>query len=222
MIIAANTIIISTIFALNYFYQMNGFDFTLKCVSSGCFLLLGIINLCYALLIKPQDKWFSIGMILGLFFSFLGDVLIDSDFILGAVTFAVGHICFTAAYCFLQRLNKMDWFICGLLALGSVSFLMFYPRLHFGRPPIKLICVIYAMLISFMLGKSISNYIKERDIVTCTIMFASALFFFSDLMLALGRFIGRLHWTGKACMGTYYPALCIMALSILLQSKLGE
>lgn len=43
-----NFIVISTIFVLNYFYQRNGFDFTLKCVCSAGFALLGAVDLVYA------------------------------------------------------------------------------------------------------------------------------------------------------------------------------
>ncbi|MEE1356162.1 MAG: hypothetical protein UHG68_01210, partial [Clostridia bacterium] len=49
IMLAANILIIAAIFVLNYFYQKNGFDFTLKCICSGGFALLGLINLAYAL-----------------------------------------------------------------------------------------------------------------------------------------------------------------------------
>ena len=42
--LAVNLLIVSAILVLNYFYQSNGFDFTLKCVCSGLFALLGVIN----------------------------------------------------------------------------------------------------------------------------------------------------------------------------------
>ena len=51
-----NLLVIATIFVLNYFYQLDGFDFSLKCVCSGLFALLGIINLAYALITKQPNK----------------------------------------------------------------------------------------------------------------------------------------------------------------------
>ena len=35
LILAVNAVVISAIFILNYFYQRDGFDFTLKCICSG-------------------------------------------------------------------------------------------------------------------------------------------------------------------------------------------
>jgi len=48
---------------------------------------------------------------------------------------------------------------------------------------------------------------------------ASILFFFSDLMLVFDWFIGLWSWTDHACMGTYYPALCFLALAMFLNTK---
>lgn len=92
ILLAVNVLIVSAILVLNYFYQSNGFDFTLKCVCSGLFALLGVINLVYALIDKKDNKKFYIGMSAGLALAFLGDVLIKYDFIIGAATFAIGHI----------------------------------------------------------------------------------------------------------------------------------
>ena len=212
-----NLIGISAIFVLNYFYQSNGFDFMLKCICSGGFLLLGIINLCYAVYTKQRDKRFYIGMTLGLFLAFLGDVLIGYDFIIGAASFALGHICFVVAYCFIRKLGKLDLLLSGVIFLGALAFLLLCPLLSFEIPVFRIVCIIYGLIISIMLGKAAGNFIKNKNIVTGIIVIASALFFFSDLMLVFDRFIGLWSWTGHACMGTYYPALCFLALSMFIK-----
>lgn len=53
--------------------------------------MLGIINLCYSLIAKQSNIRFHIGMFAGLLLVFLGDILIDYDFIMGAFTFAILH-----------------------------------------------------------------------------------------------------------------------------------
>ncbi len=50
------------------------------------------------------------------------DVLIAYDFIIGAATFAVGHICFVVAYCFLQKFSIRDLIPSGILFLGALAF----------------------------------------------------------------------------------------------------
>lgn len=217
--LAVNSIIIAAIFVLNYFYQSNGFDFTLKCICSGSFALLGVINLCYALSTKQKDKNFYIGMVLGLFLAFLGDVLIGYDFIVGAATFALGHICFVVAYCFIRKMQKRDYVIGGVLFAGCLIFLLCSPLLNFNVEIFRVVCIVYALIISTMLGKALGNFICEKNLVNGTIAVASVLFFFSDLILVFDWFIGLWEWTDNACMGTYYPALCLLALSMFLKTK---
>lgn len=214
-----NIAFISGIFVLNYFYQSNNFDFTLKCICSGSFALLGIINLCYALRTKQDDKSFFIWMTLGLFLAFLGDVLIRYDFIVGAATFALGHICFIVAYCYLERFRKSDIVISMILFAGTLVFLLTCPLLRFEEAVFRVVCVLYGLIISVMLGKAAGNFVRNRNTVTATIFIASVLFFFSDLMLVFDRFIGLWSWTDNACMATYYPALCLLALSVFLKTK---
>lgn len=210
--------VISAILVLNYFYQSNHFDFTLKCICSGSFALLGIINLIYALTPKAVNPRFYVGMAVGLVLAFLGDYLIGYHFIVGAATFALGHVCFVAAYCFMQRMRRLDLLVSGALFLGCLIFLLFCPWLTFDVPIFRVVCIVYALIISTMLGKAVGNFIRVRSVVNGTIATASSLFFFSDLMLVFDWFIGRWDWTDHACMGTYYPALCLLALSMTLQA----
>ena len=52
----------------------------------------------------------------------------------------------------------------------------------------EVVCVFYALIISFMLGKAVSNIIRERNILNLLIVIGSFLFFFSDLMLLFDVF----------------------------------
>ena len=63
---AINLTVIASILVLNYFYQKDGFDFTLKCVCSGLFALLGLFNLLCAFLVRAENKRFYISMAAGL------------------------------------------------------------------------------------------------------------------------------------------------------------
>ena len=219
---AINLLVIASICMLNYFYQSNGFDFTLKCVCSGLFALLGLINLGYALARKLPLTRFYVAMFLGLVLAFLGDYLIGVDFIIGAATFALGHVCFVVAYCLLQGLKPLDYAVSGGLFLGCLLFLTLCPWLTFDPSFFRIVCIVYSLIISCMLGKAVGNFIRHRNPVTGTIAVASALFFFSDLMLVFDWFIGRWDWTSNACMGTYYPALCLLALSMCLHIRTAD
>lgn len=218
LMLTLNVCVSTLICILNYFYQSNGFDFTLKCVCSGLFAALGVANLVYARKTKETHGKFYIFMALGLVFAFLGDYLICYDFIVGAATFALGHVFFVIAYCFLQKMQKLDLTVSGALFACCLIFLLFCPLLSFDVPVFRIVCIVYALIISTMLGKAIGNFVREKNTFTGTIAAASALFFFSDLMLVFDWFIGLWSWTDHACMGTYYPALCLLAFSMILKT----
>lgn len=212
-----NLVFIIAISVLNYFYQKNGFDFTLKCITSGCFALLGLINLLYAAASGAGNLRFWISMAVGLILAMMGDVLIGVNFILGAAVFASGHICFVIAFVFHRKFHAADFVISAVLFLAAAAFLLFCPLLTFDVPVFRIVCIVYALIISCMLGKAAGNFLKEKSTLTGIIAAGSLLFFFSDLMLVFAWFIGLWDWTNEACMGTYYPALCLLALSMYLK-----
>ena len=213
-LLAVNLALMAVIFALNFVYQSNGFDFTLKCICSGGFALMGVLNLVYALAAGRQGMAIYVSMAAGLVLAMLGDVLIGYDFIVGAGTFALGHVCFVVAYCFMQRLRGLDLIIGGGIFAAAAIFLLVCPLLTFDPPFFRVVCLVYALIISAMLGKAVGNFLRVRTWGFGIIALASFLFFFSDLMLVFDWFIGLWSWTDHACMGTYSPALCLLALSM--------
>ena len=209
-----NVLIIAAVFILNYFYQKKNFVFWLKCVCSALFALLGIVNLGFAIATGQEGLGFYILMAVGLVFAMLGDVVINKSFAAGAGSFALGHIGFIIAYSFLQGFNRLDVIIIALIFLSTAAFLLFAPFVNFGSKENKWICLAYSFIISLMLGKAMANLICQLNAVNALIAAGSFLFFFSDLMLVLNWFVGVGKWAGHACMGTYYPALCILAFSM--------
>ena len=213
-----NILIISAIFVLNYFYQKNNFVFSLKCICSAAFASLGIINLLFAIGAEKEKLEFYILMSVGLVFAMLGDVFINKSFAMGAGFFALGHVGFAVAYSFLQGFDPRDVIIVGVIFLATAAFLLFAPCVNFGSKKIKWICLSYSFIISIMLGKAMANLICQVNAVNAIISAGSLLFFFSDLMLVLNWFVGVGRWAGNACMGTYYPALCILAFSMYFKA----
>jgi uncharacterized membrane protein YhhN len=213
-----NILIIAAIFVLNYFYQKNNFVFWLKCVCSAAFALLGVINLVFAITSGQDDLEFFILMAAGLVFAMLGDIFLNKSFALGAGFFALGHVGFAVAYSFLQAFGPRDVVIIGVIFIATAAFLLFAPCVKFGSENIKWICLAYSLIISVMLGKAMANLIGQANAVNALISAGSFLFFFSDLMLVLNWFVRVGRWAGNACMGTYYPALCILAFSMYFKA----
>lgn len=209
-----NILFITLNCVLNYFYQLHSYNFTLKCIASGVFVLLGVINFIYAASCNAKDKSFYTGMLAALVFCFLGDVFIHTSFVAGAALFAVGHIFLVYTYCLGHSITKQDLFISAVPFAATTVFLLFFPLLKFDIPAFRYVCVAYAAIISLMLGKAVCNFTREKTGLNFILALAGALFFFSDVMLVFSWFIGLWSWTFPACMGTYYPALCLLAFSM--------
>lgn len=209
--VALNLLLIACVCIGNYYYQTYGL-LTYKATASAFFVLTGLVNLVCTALRTRRRLPFALTMTAGLILAMLGDIYLGYDFILGAALFAGGHVCYFAAQCILMRPHPRDLLCGGLLSACAVAFLLLHPRLYFGRGAIRSVCLIYACIISLMAGKSISNLTRRACLLTAMLALGCALFFFSDLMLALDRFM-RLR-TGTLCLATYYPAQCLLAASV--------
>ena len=195
-----------------------------KFIASSSFLLVGIINSYYAYKIKSNEKKYSIFVALilsGLTFGMIGDILICYYFIIGAIFFAIGHLFYIAAYIIKYPFKLRDIVYSLLIFTGSVLFITLAPIFHFENNTLKLVSILYALIISFMLGKALSN-LKNFDCVSIALFIGSALFFFSDLMLLLSKFSTADSFIADIfCISTYFLAQFIIASSIILQVEKG-
>ena len=130
--LALNVLIISAILVLNYFYQRNRFVFSLKCVCSSAFALLGVINLGFAIGMNQANLQFYILMATALVLAMLGDVFIGKSFILGAGLFALGHVSFIIAYFFLHGFSLREVWISAAIFAASAAFLIFAPCIKYS------------------------------------------------------------------------------------------
>ena len=190
----------------------------LKALTSLMFVTLGGINLFYAIKNKTNYLKFSIWLVVGLVFAMAGDIVLNIYFIGGALLFAVGHIFFYVAYCNLAKFKWTDLIYSAIIFVPSLFVLLFVPILNYGSVLMQIVCIAYALIISLMLGKSIANFVREKNVFTLIILIGCALFFFSDLMLLFDVFAGA-KIAGILCLATYYPAEFLLGYSIFVGSN---
>lgn len=207
-------IVFVSIFQSLYIKQPNEIAF--KAIASIGFVILGTLNLVYAIKNRNSNLKFCITMVVGLFFAMLGDILLEINFIIGAIFFAVGHVLFFVAYCFAEKFKWIDLIAGGVIAVASVLIITLLPIFNFGST-LKILCAVYAVIISFMLGKAATNFFRNRNLLNAIILIGSVLFFFSDLMLLLGNFAGL--YMSSLCLGTYYPAEILLSVSLAFSYK---
>ena len=215
-IILAIGVIISDIF-----YILQG-GLWLKSITSAGFVLIGLANLIYAICTKSQNLKFSLTMFIGLVFAMAGDIVLNVHFIGGAVLFAIGHIIFFLAYSFISKFTWIDIIMGICLFIPSLIVLVAIPIFDFGGALMQIVCIIYALIICLMVGKALSNVIKNKNTTNFIILIGSILFFFSDLMLVLNMFSTVGSIAGILCLATYYPAEILLAYSIFQANNQKE
>lgn len=193
-----------------------------KSLTSAMFVLLGAINFIWLFVSKNKSLKFPIIMLVGLVFAMCGDIVLEVEFIVGAALFAIGHIFYFVAYCFLQRFKWIDLLYGAAIFVPAVIFIVAIPIFDFGGVLMEIVCIVYAIIISCMVGKAISNLVEKRNLQNILIVVGSILFFFSDLMLLLNIFASLPKAVSVLCLATYYPAEILLAFSIFIHKPKEE
>ena len=191
----------------------------LKGVTSSWFVLLGAVNLCSARKLEWKRLRFFLLMEAGLFCGMCADVLLGVAFFAGIGVFALGHVLYLVAFYTLEKFSRQDLWIIVPLAVLSMFLVVGTPWITVEDPVLKKLLLGYAVIISAMLGKAISNLIRHPSPARWLLAIGSVMFWFSDLMLAVDMFgqASRLTWI--LCSYNYWPAQNILAHSLYHAAK---
>lgn len=195
------------------FYDLYG-GLRLKGVTSSWFVMLGWLNLIYARKMKLKMSRFLLFMELGLFFDMCADILLGVQFLVGVLFFAAGHVFYLIAFYSLEKFRWRDVFLILPIAAVSIFAAIGTPYIQIRDSFTENLLIGYAVIISCMLGKAISNVSAERNIFRIMILIGSVMFWFSDLMLAIDMFGEDSRLTWALCSYTYWPAQNILAFSL--------
>ena len=199
--VMANIVTLALILIFDVWYMFGGGLFA-KSIASIMFVGAGIVNYLYCA--KNEV-----------------DIILVLNFYLGVAVFALGHVFYFVSYCMLGKINRKD-LLCGVgIFTFALSVIQFAPFLDFGSGFMKNVCCAYALIISFMVGKAISNLLEEKNATNITIVVGSILFIISDLMLMLDKF-GSIPGTNYLCLGTYYPGQFILAFSLFKHATINR
>lgn len=213
MFLIWNFLLIVLAMACLVYYDREG-GLWLKGVTSAWFVLLGAVNLAFGRKTGRRNVCFLVLVEMALLVTMTADVLLGIHFMLGTVVFALGHIVYFAAFCFLEKPGRRD--LCLILLCGAVSLFLALgtPYIRVGNSPMKELLIVYAVVISCMLGKAVGNLIARPSPARWLAAVGGFLFWFSDLMLALNLFGVGGRTAGTLCMYTYWPGQIILAHSL--------
>lgn len=199
-------------------------NLVMKTIASSGFVVLCGINLRYGLSAKKgfinagRDN-FAYIMFVAFTLCLLADIVLEIEFMYGALIFAVGHVCFLFAYCRLAKVKAKDFLPSIIIFVIAAPIILFVPTFDFGGSLMQIVCLFYALIISLMLGKAISNYKRTPENTTLCILIGSCMFFFSDFMLLFEQFAEVPSIIGSLCVNSYYPAQTVLAHSVYRAGK---
>ena len=181
-----------------------------KTILSCLFILAAVLQP------RPLPGYFFI-MLLGLMFCLGGDVFLalpqERMFLLGLVSFLLGHVCYVLGFFYVAELNLWTW-VGGGAGLAVSGLVFFWLRPHLGSmlgPVIAYIVVITVMVIgAFTVFGDAGLNLTGRVMV----LFGAVSFYFSDLFVARDRFLKPEFTNRLIGLPLYYGGQFLLAFSI--------
>jgi uncharacterized membrane protein YhhN len=152
-------------------------------------------------------------LLIGLFFSWMGDVFLMFDyknplfFIFGLASFLTTHILYIVFFLRIKSaeisiLKKQPWLALLVVAYGFTLVWFLYPNLKDLKVPVT----IYAIVICTMLLCSVHVFYKVNRKAARYYLAGAAAFVISDSLLAINKFYQPFAFAGVLIMLTYCAA----------------
>ncbi len=183
-----------------------------KPISSALLIVIAALSI---LIPQQHDPVYSIAILIGLLFSFGGDIALmfrsRQSFMTGLVLFLLGHVVYFVTFTFLNSFFVQNYTtVLILIVLAIVIFAYLYPGLGNMRYPVLMyILVISAMMLSAV-NTFESEYFSLNKAVFITI--GAALFYISDIILAINKFRKPFRYN-RISLAFYYGGQLLIALS---------
>jgi uncharacterized membrane protein YhhN len=181
-----------------------------KTLLSLLFIITGITQIH---LLQP----YTLFIVIGLLFCLGGDVFLalpqDRMFLLGLVSFLLGHICYVMGFIWIASLGKVT--VIGTmitLVLSGFVFIWLKPHLGAMKKPV----MAYILVISFMFigAWSVLGTTDQPFTARLFIFTGAACFYISDIFVARDRFLKNAFTNRLVGLPLYYLAQFMIAFSI--------
>ena len=181
-------------------------------------LIIPLLGLTYYYSLEKKLSFFKDAILLALFFSWLGDILLlnESMFVPGLISFLTAHIFYIY---FFARTNsgQASYFklrpvmLIAVLAYLIEFMYLLWPSLGAMKIPVLL----YGIAISTMLSAAIWQYQKLDDRTSLFMIIGATLFVTSDSILAVNKFSSPFETAGIFIMTTYILAQLFIVLGAI-------
>lgn len=174
---------------------------------------LAIIAL--ALRLHTDEPRYRRGIVLGLCFGLLGDVLLmlhgEAAFMAGLGIFLVGHIAYLHAYRQRVPLFALAWPFATYALLSGVVLTWLW---SFLPPDLRVPVVVYVAVLAAMAAQAAAVWWRRRDSGTASAAIGGACFLASDAILAIDRFAVAFAAASALLLALYWLAQVLIARSV--------
>jgi uncharacterized membrane protein YhhN len=191
----------------------------LRCLSKP--LIIPLLAACYISFQVPRKPIMKDTLLFGLFFSWIGDVLLQSDklFIPGLISFLTAHIFYIIYFTRIRSSQHSYFKLRPIMLMAVLAYLVEFMYIlwpHLGE--MKIPVLFYGITISTMLSAAMWQYQKVDNKTALFFIIGATLFVTSDSLLAFNRFRESFNLAGVSIMSTYILAqLFIVMGAIRLQ-----
>jgi uncharacterized membrane protein YhhN len=170
-------------------------------------LIIGI-----ALLGVSPNALYKTLIIVGLVFCLGGDVFLmlpAKYFIMGLVSFLIGHIFYIAAFA-TDGGFALSWWLLPLIVYGAIMYAILHPHLGKMRGPV----IAYLLVILTMAWQALTRWSALQTTSAMLAAVGALTFVVSDSALALDRFREKFRSARVIVLTTYWLAQWLIALSV--------
>lgn len=208
---------------LNWIGTLRGWQ-RVEMVTKPAALVLLIVWFSLAGSWRGPLVWYGLALV----FSLAGDVLLMKkvdQFLFGLVAFLLAHLAYLAG--FNLSLPPLSLPILGLVGLGVITVAVSYPVIRGGllRQPggraLQAPVLVYSLVLTLMMLSAVSTLFRPEWSGTAAILAAAGgiLFFTSDMLLAVNRFVRPVRRGDFLVMVTYHLGQVGLVLGALLNFR---
>lgn len=181
-------------------------------------LIIASLAAIYLTAVSTPKKLYKDAVLMGLFFSWIGDILLQNEgyFIPGLMAFLIAHIFYILFFASTQSANTSFFKLRPVMIIAVIAYLielmiLLWPHLGGMKIPV----LVYGITISTMLSAAFWQYQKLDNTTALYLIFGAGFFVASDSILALNKFKTQFDSAGIYIMSTYILAQLFIVLGAI-------
>lgn len=192
----------------------------LKGTAAACFVIIGIVGY----ITKTSDA-FGLKLMIGLIFGMIGDILLNLRFVvgeekgqkvflLGIVSFLIGHILYLAALVPIAAHPGVCFIVGAILAAALLAYIF---KTMDVKLAFKIFGVFYLGAVIIMTVMAIDVAMAVQNIRSIEYAIGAVLFMISDIVLIFNTFSGKTKFSMRiANLSLYYIGQLLIAMCLFL------